>query len=161
MPTPTPTLKLSASGLEKVFPKLEAVLKEPSLKKNLKGPKPDLTEKLKKKKQAQLHDPKEFLKKRNKTLMWLCNRYPKCFSVASPLPLKIGIILDIYEIIPEAISRTIIRKVLKRYTNTKRYLDALLSNPKRYNLDGEIVGEVGEKERSFAQSKIDSFIKRE
>lgn len=73
------------------------------------------------------------------------------------MPLKIGIIRDIYEIIPEAISRTIIRKVLQRYTRTKRYLDALISNPHRFNLKGEVVGGVSDKERDIARKMFDAF----
>jgi sRNA-binding protein len=100
---------------------------------------------------------KDFLKKRNRTLMWLCKNYPKCFSIERPVPLKIGIIRDIYEIIPAAISRTIVRKVLQRYTRTKRYLDALISNPYRYNLEGERAGDVSNKEKETAQAIIDTF----
>jgi len=171
------TLKLSASGLEKVSSKLKDVLghgaqneknrfqavdrKSSKSKKSVKNQAEKHLKETKPKKAQS--DPKkaleDFLKKRGKTLMWLCKHYPKCFSIKDPVPLKIGIIEDIFAVVPKIMSKTILRKVLKRYTRTARYLNALVSNPHRYNLEGERVGEVTAKERSFAKTTIDSFAK--
>lgn len=158
-----PTLKLSASVLEKIAPKLGDMLKQQSPEKKSKET-GGQNKKLKNKKDAKPKQQQQekrtiedVLKRRDKTLRWLCTKYPLCFNKQNPVPLKIGINEDIFAILPKYISRGIIRKALAHYTRLSNYLNALISNSNRYNLSGEIVGTISEKERDFAQMKIDSF----
>lgn len=159
-----PTLKLSASVLEKITPKLGDMLKQQSPEKKSKETdaknkklKNKKDAKPKKQQQQEKRTIEDALQRRDKTLRWLCSKYPLCFNKQNPVPLKIGVNEDIFAILPKYISRGVVRKALAHYTRLSRYLNALVSNSNRYNLNGEIVGTISEKERDFAQMKIDSF----
>jgi ProP effector len=81
---------------------------------------------------------------------WLRDKYPLCFSKENPLPLKIGIIKDIFAVLPPDISRLSLRKTLARYTKSPKYKQALKTCPHRYDLDGNEAGIVSEEHKSAA-----------
>jgi ProP effector len=81
---------------------------------------------------------------------WLREKYPLCFSKENPLPLKIGIIKDIFAVLPPDISRLSVRKALARYTKSPEYKQALKTCPHRYDLNGNEAGIVSEEHKSAA-----------
>lgn len=87
------------------------------------------------------------------TLMAL---WPEVFNVASPKPLKIGIL---YDMIHEAtrqgldISRKQIRTGIMVYSRAEAYQDALCQGGARFDLRGQPNGEVTEEQRNYALKK--------
>lgn len=108
-------------------------------------------------------------------LAWLCETFPNLFKANDRLPLKIGITQDVAawidvhkalaepgddtaDIQAEALtpfipSKTAVRDAITVYTNTPQYQKALLSNDKRYDLDGNEVGIVEEKQKEHADQR--------
>ena len=108
-------------------------------------------------------------------LTWLCETFPNLFKANDRLPLKIGITQDVAawidahktlaepggdatDIQVEALtpfipSKTAVRDAITVYTNTPQYQKALLSNDKRYDLDGNEVGIVEEKQKEHADQR--------
>ncbi len=100
------------------------------------------------------------------TQAWLFQHFPKCFRHDHGLPLKVGILKDIFEKLPEdqSISRIQIRRTLKFYTNHPSYQKALTHKKERFDLDGNVVGTVEEEHKTTAEKlvalrKLKSFVK--
>lgn len=109
-------------------------------------------------------------------LAWLYETFPNLFNVNNRIPLKIGITHDVAAwidahnkksteefsgytatqreektvFIP---SKTAIRDAITVYTNALQYQKALLNNNKRYDLDGNEVGVVEEKQKEHADQR--------
>lgn len=75
----------------------------------------------------------------NKVIEFLATKFPNSFSVKGDAkPLKIGIFNDIAERLEEGdpASKTQIRHALRRYTNSWRYLEAVVKGGQRVDVDG-------------------------
>ena len=68
---------------------------------------------------------------------FLCARYPRCFNVDNPQPLKIGIQHDIRDQLPLEISRNAIANALEWYSRRLEYLNTVIEGHVRIDLDGE------------------------
>ena len=90
-------------------------------------------------------------------LALLCEQFPKCFIARGECrPLKIGILDSLAERTAgqPGVSKTRLREVLRRYTNTTRSLQGVAAASKRVDLDGEDAGEVAEDHVSHAQQQL-------
>jgi ProP effector len=101
------------------------------------------------------------------TQQWLFEAFPKCFREDHALPLKVGILKDIFEQLPkdQSISRIQVRRALKFYTNHPLYQKALTKKEERFDLNGDVVSTItGEHkaiaERNIALRKLKSFARR-
>ncbi|MDP3372086.1 MAG: ProQ/FinO family protein [Candidatus Paracaedibacteraceae bacterium] len=87
-------------------------------------------------------------------LQWLYATFPALFKKESKLPLKIGILQDIFDARPEdAPSKKSIRDAISLYTGSVYYQKAILENEKRYNLNGEEIGVVEDKQKEYADQR--------
>lgn len=85
---------------------------------------------------------------------WLTREYPATFNLDAPVPLKIGIHLDLAVRHPDLDPATL-KRALKRYCERRRYQLALAREGAcRVDLDGHPAGEVEEDQRRFAKSKL-------
>lgn len=92
----------------------------------------------------------EKLTNQKETLVFLSQKYPKCFFLEGPVkPLKIGIFQDIAQELGESevVSKRLLRTSLRHYTSSWRYLSAVKEGAVRVNLAGEDA-EVIEKEHA-------------
>ena len=82
-------------------------------------------------------------------LTWLCETFPRCFNLSTPIPLKRHIEAEIFLYLPEdgSISRKSIRTVLAFYVKRETYHKSLVENMHRFNLEG------------FAEEDVDSLHK--
>lgn len=81
----------------------------------------------------------------NVVIEFLANKFPNSFSVkGAAKPLKIGIFADIAEQLTddEPVSKTQVRHALRRYTNSWRYLEAVIKGGHRVDLEGSDVEEL-------------------
>ena len=89
----------------------------------------------------------------------LRERFPSTFCTP-PRLLKIGILEDLAELIPElggSFSKTALRKALKRYTRQKDYQSAMtIPGAPRFDLAGAQAGSVTDKEAAYAKSRLSS-----
>src|SRR3990167_5679334 len=85
---------------------------------------------------------------------WLALKYPKCFNLENPKPLKIGIEKDI---IKEGLwphPYKVLQKALAFYVYSPLYQNALLQETKRYSLEGTHLGEVTSQHKEMAQETL-------
>lgn len=101
------------------------------------------------------------------TQQWLFEAFPKCFREDHALPLKVGILKDIFDLLPKdkTISRIHIRRALKFYTNHPLYQKALSKKAERFDLNGDVVSIISDEhkqlaERNVALRKLKSFARR-
>lgn len=88
----------------------------------------------------------------------LCEAFPLCFSARGECrPLKIGILDALVAATAgwPGVSKTRLREVLRRYTNTTRYLQGVAGARQRVGLDGEDGGEVVADHVSHAQQQLE------
>ena len=98
---------------------------------------------------------KTFFEKRKKALLWLKHDFPGAFPAVGPVPLKVGIHVDLLACAFEhAPSKIIIRRTLHFYVHGPSYLRAMVSSAPRFDLDGLVVGEVSEKEALIAKHTL-------
>ena len=93
----------------------------------------------------------------NTVIEFLANKFPQSFSVKGDAkPLKIGIFADIAEQITEEdpVSKTQVRHALRRYTNSWRYLEAVIKGGQRVDLDGNDVEELTEEHVAHAEQQL-------
>lgn len=85
----------------------------------------------------------------------LYEKYPKAFMPGPeiPLPLKLGISEDILRN-NEDIATDDLNKAMRYYTDALRYHKAVVKGTRRYDLDGDVVGVVTDKEREHSRSSI-------
>ena len=82
--------------------------------------------------------------KRKEAFLWLQNQFPAAFS-KTPTPLKIGIHEDIAALnLVDAPEHEWIKKALRYYTNSPRYLKQMIVGMPRIDLNGAVFGEVRE-----------------
>ena len=89
---------------------------------------------------------------------FLAQKYPQSFSIKGEAkPLKIGIFNDIAAELTEEepASKTQVRHALRRYTNSWRYLEAVVKGGMRVDLAGNDVEELTAEHVSHAQQQLD------
>jgi ProP effector len=87
---------------------------------------------------------------------WLAATYPATFNPDAPLPLKIGVHVDLLARHPDLDPATL-RRALKRYCDRRAYQLALArEGAVRVDLDGQPAGEVLEDQRKFAKVKLNT-----
>ncbi len=134
-------------------PTLRAALSPAALKKmeSLKRA-GSLTDQEKKEKREQRASRQKF----KRTLDWLEETFPNCFSIDTPKPLKLKIEFDIFEAIKDndEFSNLNMRKALSFYTSRLKYQESFLTNEHRVDLDGNPAEPLEDKHREFAKEQI-------
>lgn len=87
---------------------------------------------------------------------WLFKEYPSTFRVHSPIPLALGTSKELIAQLPESISRNDFKSAMSWYCGRKDYLKAILKNTQRINLQGELIGEITELDKTSAQERLDN-----
>ncbi|UQX80259.1 RNA chaperone ProQ [Mannheimia haemolytica] len=90
-------------------------------------------------------------------IAYLAEKFPLCFTLEGEVkPLKVGLFQELAEALKddEKISKTLLRQVLRNYTNSWRYLAASQANVARVGLQGEEVGVVTEDEATHATEAL-------
>ncbi|MBL0941813.1 MAG: ProQ/FinO family protein, partial [Alphaproteobacteria bacterium] len=87
-------------------------------------------------------------------LSMLCERYPQAFSLKNPKPLKVGIVKDLQKPLKDEYSKSKLQKALGYYIYNSRYQKALAIQDHRYNLQGQIEGEVAEEHKARAHAQL-------
>jgi ProP effector len=103
---------------------------------------------------SQIIKTQQAREKRGLALTWLCERFPKCFSLISPMPLKIGITGDIENVLFEEAncpSLKDIKSALRIYTHTLKYYNCLINVRHRVDLNGEPTEDVNEDSIQYAK----------
>lgn len=79
--------------------------------------------------------------------------------IAEHLPLAIGIDKQIVAQMPD-INRKLMRSALGGHTKSVRYLKALQTSPRRFNLDGTEADEISDEQRALAAKTLKEFFKK-
>jgi sRNA-binding protein len=87
---------------------------------------------------------------------WLLKQYPSVFSYTAPIPLEIGIAKELLAQLPEDITASDFKHTISWYCGRTLYLQAVLKHSQRINLQGELVGEITELDKSSAQERLDN-----
>ncbi|WP_105189841.1 RNA chaperone ProQ [Pseudoalteromonas sp. T1lg48] len=98
------------------------------------------------------------LKDINEVLAFLYEEFPNCFKQKDGIkPLKVGIFKDIAERIEgnEKVSKTQVRQALRKYTSHWRYLEAVVNNEFRVDLDGNQAEKVEQEHVEHAQTALE------
>ncbi|MFY8273388.1 RNA chaperone ProQ [Pseudoalteromonas sp. SSDWG2] len=98
------------------------------------------------------------LKDINEVLAFLYEEFPNCFKQKEGIkPLKVGIFKDIAERIDgnEKVSKTQVRQALRKYTSNWRYLEAVVKNEFRVDLDGNQAEKVEQEHIDHAQTALE------
>ena len=93
----------------------------------------------------------------NKVIEFLAEKFPKSFTVKGEAKaLKVGIFNDIAAQLEEQdpVSKTQVRHALRRYTNSWRYLEAVVKGGVRIDLEGNDVAELTEEHIQHAQEQL-------
>ena len=91
---------------------------------------------------------------------WLFKQYPSTFRVHSPIPLALGTSKELTSQLPEGIGKNDFKSAMSWYCGRKDYLKAILKNTQRINLQGELVGEVTEFDKTSAKERLDNKDKK-
>jgi ProP effector len=85
---------------------------------------------------------------------WLKNTFPKAFNFKDPKPLKVNIEKDISQT-ECPFSRTLIHKVVSFYVNHTSYLESIVQENGRFDLQGEKAGKVRQAEKNRALRQLE------
>ena len=87
-------------------------------------------------------------------IKFLQTRFPKAFPQEKPLPLEVGIHQPIWDVIKDLsqMSLPMLQKTLKYYCGSKAYLKEAIAAKRRYNLKGEVSGEMNVKHALYMQA---------
>ena len=91
---------------------------------------------------------------------WLFIQYPTVFRIKNPLPLALGTGKELLNQMPETLTKAEFKAVMTWYCGREPYLQAILKGTQRINLQGELVGEIGELDKSSAQERLDAKRKK-
>jgi sRNA-binding protein len=93
---------------------------------------------------------------RDVTVAMLCARFPKAFFLYERrrVPLKIGIRNDVIAVLGDAIDRKLLVRALKHYFVNLGYQLAVRAGRPRYDLDGNVAGQVCAQEAEYALRAI-------
>ncbi|MCG7535086.1 RNA chaperone ProQ [Pseudoalteromonas sp. OOF1S-7] len=98
------------------------------------------------------------LKDIKEVLDFLYAEFPQCFKQKDGIkPLKVGIFKDIAARIEgsEKVSKTQVRQALRKYTSSWRYLEAVINNEFRVDLDGNDAEKVEQEHVEHAQKALE------
>jgi ProP effector len=87
-------------------------------------------------------------------LAQLCQRWPKCFDLKNPRPLKIGIAHDLTHELGEAELRPELKGALNLYCGSLGYLSNLRADTSRLDLHGNEVGFVSREDEVRAAARL-------
>jgi ProP effector len=88
------------------------------------------------------------------TLAEMCQRWPKCFDLKNPRPLKIGIAHDITRELGVAPLRPELKGALNLYCGTLGYLSTLRTGTSRLDLQGNEAGAVSREDELRAAARL-------
>lgn len=98
--------------------------------------------------------------KRKEAWQWLQQQFPTAFS-KQPIPLKIGTHEDIFALaLADMPGIMWIKRALRYYVSSPRYLKGMLVGTIRIDLQGEQVGAVSEQEAIHAKERLLSYRKK-
>lgn len=92
----------------------------------------------------------------NAVIAYLAEKFPLCFSLTEPKPLKIGIFQDLAENLqadPD-LSNTKLRQAVRKYTSSWAYLSACQAGANRVDLKGEHCGELDQQQAEHAAQRL-------
>jgi sRNA-binding protein len=102
--------------------------------------------------------PKTFQEKIDQVIFkWLCVEYPNLFNVKKPKPLETGIGRLLQEQLPENITQAEFKLAVGWYCQRKEYFKAILNQPHRYDLNGEISSEISEEDKISANERLEKL----
>lgn len=110
--------------------------------------------------------PKPFLKQnimRRKSLDYLYATYPKCFIGKNKKPLKIGIHKNVFADLPKEftkLEKKHLKKAIQYYCNNIFYLKEIVTGTPRIDLNGNIVSQITDKEKSHAKFLLKQYEKK-
>ncbi|AWX15710.1 RNA chaperone ProQ [Mergibacter septicus] len=89
-------------------------------------------------------------------IAYLCEKFPLCFSVTQPKPLKVGIFQDLIASLDneEELSKTKLRQAIRQYTSSWAYLASCQVGAKRVDLIGEDCGELDQQQAEHAAQRL-------
>jgi len=91
---------------------------------------------------------------------WLFIQYPTVFRIKNPLPLALGTGKELNKQLPDTITKNDFKAAMSWYCGRNQYLKAILKGTQRINLQGELVGEISELDKSSAQERLDAKRKK-
>jgi sRNA-binding protein len=100
---------------------------------------------------------KEYKKAQRQRVLynWLFVDYPTVFSIEKPIPLDKTVKKELKKCLPENVSKADLKYALGWYTFRMNYLQALLEQTHRVNLQGESAIEITDEDRIEAQAQIE------
>lgn len=89
-------------------------------------------------------------------IAYLVEKFPACFSLSEPRPLKLGLFQELALAIEadQKVSKTLLRQALRLYTKSWRYLSACQAEAARIGLQGEEAGIVTAQEAEHAAQSL-------
>lgn len=88
---------------------------------------------------------------------WLYQKYPTVFSLKKPIPLAIGVGKELLKQLPDNVTPAEFKVAMNWYCLRMAYQKAILKHSQRINLQGELVGEVQERDKQLAQERLDKI----
>lgn len=89
-------------------------------------------------------------------IAYLIEKFPLCFSLTQPKPLKVGIFQDLVENLQteEDLSKTKLRQAIRQYTSSWAYLASCQAGANRVDLNGESCGELDQQQAEHAAQRL-------
>ncbi len=103
---------------------------------------------------ADIEAKRASFKKFQDTKAWLEGTFPKTFNFKGPKPLKLGIRKDLL-LISSPFSKRCLHHCLGVYTHSKAYLEAIVQENWRYDLNGEKAEEVTQGQKDHALKMLE------
>ncbi|GGD52328.1 RNA chaperone ProQ [Lacimicrobium alkaliphilum] len=104
-----------------------------------------------------MDNPQQKFLNSKEVIAFLAETFPACFSTQGDAkPLKIGIFQDLAERLAddERISKTMLRTSLRHYTNSWRYLHAVIEGAHRVDLDGKEDAAIDKEHAEHAKQQL-------
>ena len=96
----------------------------------------------------------EYFDRLNKSQEWLETQWPQLFNRENPKPLKRHIEYDILPHVPEDLPKLHVRQAIYAYVKRRAYLESILNDSWRYDLNGAQVEEIPEKQKEFTRQVL-------
>lgn len=97
------------------------------------------------------------LEKRKEAWQWLQHQFPMAFP-EKPIPLQVGVHEAILGLALSDMPKAMwIRRALRYYVNSPRYLREVVKDNSRINLQGEQSGFVSEEQAAYAKERLASY----
>lgn len=116
-----------------------------------------IAHKIREEKKLLVQKKKAKLKEIKDTIVFLCERFPNCFSLYRPVPLKVGIFNDMKTALLEEGNfekPALYRQAMKCYTHSYRYYSSILVQTHRVDLEGGQAEEIPPDHKNFARMLI-------